>query len=419
MHRLEIAVCGAGTTGLAAAAFLARAGHRVRVLERFERPRPLGAGLLLQPTGLAVLAQLGIDREAIGAGARIERLTGETAGGHRVMAMAYADLAPHYFGVGIHRASLFSLLHDAAAAAGAEIVPDAAVAVSATVSGGRTVGDLRGRTHGPFDLVVDATGMRSPLRDGTVARARVRPFRYGAVWRAVRLPADWPHRSDLRQRYESARIMIGVLPIGRLEAQGEGLAALFWSLGPGEHAAWSRDIPGWRESVARLWPAVAPMLAEVESAADMAYASYDDVVVPVPIAERYVVLGDAAHCTSPQLGQGANLGLLDATLLAAALDTSDGDLAGALESYAAIRRRHVRFYQTASRWLTPFFQSDSRLAGWARDLALPIAGRIPYVRRQMVETLCGIKTGPFSRLDPGRWEPRYALAEPVRARQPA
>ncbi|WP_342234966.1 FAD-dependent oxidoreductase [Inquilinus sp. OTU3971] len=53
---LSIAVCGCGPAGLAAACFLHDAGHRVRLLERVPEPRPIGAGLMLQPAGLAALA---------------------------------------------------------------------------------------------------------------------------------------------------------------------------------------------------------------------------------------------------------------------------------------------------------------------------------------------------------------------------
>ena len=85
-------------------------------------------------------------------------------------------------------------------------------------------------------------------------------------------------------------------------------------------------------------------------------------------------------------------------------------LTTALAAYAEQRRAHTRFYSYASRWLTPFFQSDSRLAALVRDLTFPIAGKVPYVRREMVRTLCGMKTGLFTHLDPGQWHPDYALA---------
>ena len=55
MHSLETIVCGCGPGGMAAALLLQRAGHRVRIFEQFESPRPIGSGLLLQPPGMVVL----------------------------------------------------------------------------------------------------------------------------------------------------------------------------------------------------------------------------------------------------------------------------------------------------------------------------------------------------------------------------
>jgi 2-polyprenyl-6-methoxyphenol hydroxylase-like FAD-dependent oxidoreductase len=54
MHR--IAICGAGPAGLAL--MLTRDGHAVDLIERFERPAPVGSGLILQPTGLSVLDKI-------------------------------------------------------------------------------------------------------------------------------------------------------------------------------------------------------------------------------------------------------------------------------------------------------------------------------------------------------------------------
>src|SRR6185503_20775201 len=105
---LDIAVVGCGPSGMAAAILLARAGHRTRIFERFPAPKPIGAGLLLQPTGIAVLARLGLLARIAVAGARIDRLDGRLSpSGRRILEVAYHDLAPGMHGIGIHRASLF------------------------------------------------------------------------------------------------------------------------------------------------------------------------------------------------------------------------------------------------------------------------------------------------------------------------
>lgn len=56
----RIAIAGAGIGGLAAAALLAQGGHDITLFERFDQPRPLGSGLVIQPVGLAVLDMLGL-----------------------------------------------------------------------------------------------------------------------------------------------------------------------------------------------------------------------------------------------------------------------------------------------------------------------------------------------------------------------
>ncbi len=57
---LRIAIVGSGTAGPAAATYLARAGHAVTLFERAPRKLPVGAGFMLQPTGMAVLHELGL-----------------------------------------------------------------------------------------------------------------------------------------------------------------------------------------------------------------------------------------------------------------------------------------------------------------------------------------------------------------------
>ena len=103
----RVGVVGAGTAGLAAATLLARAGDSVEVLERAPQPGPVGAGLLLQPTGQAVLARLGVLEEVIAGAARVDCVVGTTVGGKRFMDLRYPG---EEFGLGVHRGALFTAL---------------------------------------------------------------------------------------------------------------------------------------------------------------------------------------------------------------------------------------------------------------------------------------------------------------------
>ncbi len=412
MHNLRIGVVGAGTGGLAAAAFLARDGHQVTLLERFAAPRPVGAGLLLQPTGLACLARLGLDTGALALGAIVHAIDGRTVRGRSVLAIDYRSLRPHLFGVGIHRASLFELLHDEVQRLAVPIFTGVEAARVESHARGRTlVVDVQGRHHGPFDLVIDASGMRSVLRRAVGGRIRDRPFTYGAIWAALPITDGWKDRATLAQRYDGAAVMIGMLPVGRLPDDPTPRVAFFWSLRADGHAAWiASGLDAWKARVTRLWPDVAPVLEAVRAPGDLSFVSYSDVVVGRPYCPdlSLAVIGDGAHGTSPQLGQGANLALIDAMTLADALRTGT-TVADALVAYHARRRRHVAFYQLASRWLTPFFQSDSRFLGAVRDATFGLGSRVPFAEGQMLQTLAGIKTGVFGTLDPGVWSPRYGL----------
>ena len=60
MKPLDIAIIGYGTAGQAASLYLQRAGHRIHNVEQAPALRPVGAGFLLQPTGLSVLDDLGL-----------------------------------------------------------------------------------------------------------------------------------------------------------------------------------------------------------------------------------------------------------------------------------------------------------------------------------------------------------------------
>ncbi|BDG73155.1 FAD-dependent oxidoreductase [Roseomonas fluvialis] len=385
----DVAVVGAGVAGLAVAALLARAGHRVTLLERFERPAPVGSGLMLQPTGLAALARLGLLEEIAALGAPITRLHGTTDRGATVFDLDYGDLAPGLHAVAVHRAALHGVLWRAFAASGARIETARAIATADEQGDRILLRDSAGATVAEADIAIDASGARSVLRalvDPTPPRA----FSYGAVWASVPDPGLAP--GMLLQRYVSARHMLGWLPAGRSEAGAAPCAALFWSIKPGEHAAWVARYDAWCAEAAALLPPIAPVLAGLPGPQAFAPATYIQFTAKRPWRGRLVLLGDSAHASSPQLGQGANSALLDALALADALAAEPGHHA-AFAHYAAARRAHVRFYQRASALMTPFFQSDARSLALVRDLVFDRLKLVPWLRREMIRTLAGLKTG--------------------------
>ncbi|GGF54645.1 glutamate synthase [Azorhizobium oxalatiphilum] len=391
MHGKDIAIAGCGPAGLTAALLLRRDGHRVTLFERFETARPVGSGLMIQPTGLAVLAHLGLDAEIAASGARVDRLFGVSVpSGRPVLDVRYAALGPDAgHGIGIHRAALFNTLHGAALAEGIPMRTGRAITASALEADGRRkLVFADGGQSEAFDLIVDALGTMTPLAPPTG-----RPLPYGAFWATL----DWVDGAGfditaLEQRYFRSSRMVGVLPIGRPAPGDRPKLAFFWSLRRDRREAWeAAGLDSWKAEVEALWPQTAPLLEQITAPEQLTFARYAHRTLRRPAEPGLIHLGDAWHSTSPQLGQGANMAMLDAYALAAALRRTD-DIREAGARAVALRRTHVRLYQTMSTLFTPVYQSDGRLLPLARDrLAGPLSNVWPFpaVLAGMVSGLTG------------------------------
>jgi 2-polyprenyl-6-methoxyphenol hydroxylase-like FAD-dependent oxidoreductase len=398
MRALEVGVVGAGTAGAAAALFLARAGHRVQLIERFARPDPIGAGIVLQPTGLGVLTRLGLDAPIRRAGARIDALR---ARGPRwnLFELRYARLHPDLFGLGLHRGVLFRALYDALAPSGVEHALGHAATRLEAFGDRHHVRLVGGRRVGPFDLVVVADGARSTLRAQVAPHAIVRAYPFGALWFVGEARASVP--MVLNQVVHGTRELIGLLPTGT-GPDGQGpLVSLFYSVAADAVGALrAGDLSAWRAHVVARMPESEHLIAQIDRWDQLLFAAYHDVVIPAWHDRGVVLLGDAAHAMSPQLGQGCNLALVDAETLAEAIARHDR-LPVALAAYTRARHAGLSFYQHATRWLTPFFQSDESALGPLRDLAFPLLARAPLFERRMIESMAGLSTGWLSAGDTG------------------
>lgn len=391
---MRIAIVGYGSGGQAAALLLSRDGHEVTVFERVPDPGPVGAGFLLQPTGLRVLWELGLFNAALQYGARIERLYGCTVGGQPVMDVRYRELDTRMFGLGVQRGTLFHLLDDAWAD-GRDLYAGHAI-VDVDTKRGRLTDDA-GHEHGDYDLIVIADGSGSTLRSKVRPALIDRVYPWGAQWCLV-AQADWPWRGELRQHYVQAHRMLGMLPVGTRPDDDRPQLSFFWSV-PAEQLSLPPDrASAWRVSVADVWPEAATRLNNTMIPDGLAVARYRDVVHRHWHHGRAVLLGDAAHAMSPQLGQGVNMALLDALTLRDSLRRKQ-PLKDALAAYQHIRRCHIVTYHRWSRWLTPMFQSNSRMLAGARDLFFHPLSRMPLARTQMLRVLTGTRRGLWDTIE--------------------
>ncbi|MCA9071845.1 MAG: FAD-dependent monooxygenase [Planctomycetaceae bacterium] len=402
---MHVAIVGCGTAGPAAGLLLKRQGHQVTIFERVPEPSAVGAGILIQPIGFLALSKLGLLDPILAKGSRLEGLWGQTPSGHCVLNARYSSLTDRdipeewAFGLGLHRGVLFSALFDAVHAAGIPVHCGVEIqSVESSPDGTSRLVDSEGQQHGPFSLVIIADGARSHVRESCGLTHRVSPYGWGALW-FIGENREAQIKDRLFQVFAGTKRLVGLLPTGQSVDGETSLLSLFWSIHLSQIESWrSSPIEVWKEEVISIAPQARPLVSQVSSHDQLAVASYFDVRMKRWHRNGLVCLGDASHAMSPQLGQGANLALFDAMILSECLQVHSTDLSEALGLYSTIRRRHLRFYQWASHWLMPFFQSSLTPAGWMRDWLFEPVCRIPFFKRLVACSMAGLKTGIFSNM---------------------
>ena len=364
---MRVIVVGGGIAGLSTAIGLRRSEHEVIVVERARRIDPKGAGLTLFANAMTALDRLGM-RDAVAAhGAPAKRSAILTWDG-RELVQVPPDLLEGT--IAVHRADL---QRELAAAAGEVRLGAQITAVEqhddGVVARGADGSEERG------DLLVGGDGLSSITRS---AIADVRPRYAGyTAWRGIspvpvepgRITESW----GVGERF-------GLVDIGRGRAywfatknapEGEPDEA------EGKKAEMLRRFSGWHEPIAAI------VRSTDESAIlrnDVHYLER----LPRWSERRVVLVGDAAHATTPGVGQGAAQAIEDAVVLTDRL-ASSGDLATALGEYEAIRRPRAEAVLKLSRRTDKAAQLASPLGWRFRNV---IVRRLPeWAQRRQLEPL--------------------------------
>lgn len=313
-------VIGAGIGGLAAAIGLRRAGWSVSVLERAPVIAEVGAGLTLWPNAVKALAALGLDVTDRSV-PTISRGNIRTPRGRWVRRNHPEDVGV----LAIHRAGLHDVLRKA--------LPESALHTDTEVTAVATDGAVTCAGEELWaDLVVAADGVNSVARRTLWSGDAV--FQHRTVWRGVTPSGSvWPVQESLTMgRGEQ----VGVLPL-----PGERVYWFLTANEPRPNILYADD----RAEVLRRIGTWHGPIPELVSATPEDQVLHNDMLdidpVPTFVKDRVVLLGDAAHAMTPDLGQGACQALEDAVVLAANVD----DLA----RYDRERRARVHPMMAAAR----------------------------------------------------------------------
>jgi 2-polyprenyl-6-methoxyphenol hydroxylase-like FAD-dependent oxidoreductase len=340
MDGRHVVVVGGGVGGVTTALLLAELGARVTLLERIAAPKAVGAGIMLQPNGLAVLYGLGL-RDALARGAhRLASFGTADERGHVIVRTAVPD-----FGRGLdhvlvlRRSHLFSVLADAAAAHPAIDARFGLEVESVTPEGTVTFRD--GASHSlRADLVVGADGVHSCVRSHGHFGARLR--RGAWYLRGLAAPTPVEPVTEYWTRlgiFGAAPVVDGTYFYSSTEAP------------PLKDAVARGDLGAFRDAWAEALPLAARVVGAVERFEDLLVNQVIRVDCGRFFDGRLVLVGDAAHAMAPNLAQGANSALVDAAVLAWELGR-EPDQHLALERYDRRRRAAVRLVQDGSERLS-------------------------------------------------------------------
>jgi len=349
----RVIVIGAGIGGLCAAIGLRRAGFEVVVYERAQEIKGVGAGLVLWANAIKALRKLGISEDRL-AGTKVQQWANLTWQGVALNEARTGELEA-LFGaptIALHRASLHKAL--------SQELPDGVVCLGSTFS--RFEQDGEGVTAifedgrvDRADVLIGADGIHSAVRNQMFPETRLRYAGYTA-WRGVIETRDPLVPGQTIESWgRGARF--GIVPIADHLTYWFATANLppGQLLTPPENKTFLQEsFRGWHRPIPELIEATLPE-------AILHNDIYDIAPMPHWSQGGVTLLGDSAHPTTPNLGQGACQAIESSLVLTRAL-TEEDDILAALERYE--RHRKAR-----TAWIT----SQSRRIGWLGQWQNPVA----------------------------------------------
>jgi FAD-dependent urate hydroxylase len=336
MDRLRAVIVGAGMGGLTAALALRQAGYRIELYDRAPALAPAGAGVSLWSNGIKVLSRLGLGEAVRAIGGPMQQMSYLSKAGE---VLTRFSLEPLVEAVGqrpypVARTDLQRMLLDAV---GSEHVKLGANCVAVEQDAARATAVFADGQRATGDVVIGADGTHSIIRSHVLGEKVERRYAGYVNFNGLVPQSDELAPVDTWVTYVGEHKRASLMPVGG------GRFYFFFDV-PLERgqppvasnvaAELSHHFAGWALPVQRLIERLDP--ARVTRA-----EIFDIEPLARLVRGRVALLGDAAHSTVPDLGQGGCQAMEDGWVLANALLTNDLGVEDALLRYEAARRERT------------------------------------------------------------------------------
>lgn len=353
-----VLIVGGGPAGLTAATALRHAGIEAELAEVNDELRPLGSGLTMIGPTLRALHQA--DAEALEK--CIEQGSGHpgmiigNSDGETLQRMELPQLAGGNFpgGFGITRPLFWGILAEMAQKAGARIRLGTTVTSIAQEEDAVEV-ELSDSSRERYDLVVGADGLHSAVRELVFPDAPRPYFNGQTVWRAM-IPRP-PDIGDDMGMYYGPRNKAGCNPVSGTEAYVFLVENDRRTPRP-PREQWPELI---REQLSEYGGVIGWARERMTDPENVDCRPLQVFLMPSPwYAGRVLLIGDAAHATTPHLAMGAGIAIEDGIVLAEEL-ASHERLAAALDAFMARRYERCRIV----------VENSAQLGAWEQDPSVP------------------------------------------------
>jgi 2-polyprenyl-6-methoxyphenol hydroxylase-like FAD-dependent oxidoreductase len=334
----RVLVVGGGIGGLSTTIAMTARGLAVDVVELNPKWDVYGVGILQPGNAIRALDQLGLAHEAIAAGFAMDGDRFHLADGTLLADNEHPRLlGPEYPGLnGITRPRLHEILTSAVKRSGADVKLGVTVDTLEQADDGVTV-TLTDGSRATYDLVVGADGINSQIRGRVFPEAPVPEYTGQVVWR-YNLPR--PPQVDKLWMFVGTEGKAGLVPLS-----ADLMYLLLVEKPPADVSLRppAAELASMlRERLAEFGGMIARQRELITDPEKVVYRPVEAVFVDPPwYRDRVVLIGDAAHATSPHVGQGAAMAMEDAIVLAEEVTEND-DADRALAAFMERRFDRVR-----------------------------------------------------------------------------